>query len=445
MDCQIVQATRVARFAEKAALLRQLARPGATKRQAARMLLMSVDIDVSRRQYLHPPDGSEPVDREHPIHTVFTEGKVDPETHAIIFAAVEKQCGDTCVRVLQDWLHDCQTAMYNLGPLVPYMSTGDVGTASNLPLLYTRSALFFDDWRWRALSAARRLVDVRGIDVAETGSYKAAVASNFDPRIRVWATSNMAVSLGCRVTSERHVPCLPSGRWTRYRPPNGYSTYRATQVDASLGDDASVENKSTAFAEFQHAVRTEAKFLAKILVHSIDLSNKVFGICHGTRTGWEQQTINQELKRLLAECGDHERQINRVIGTDIAAAAAELDEDTFVMDYHTENRSWIGRADFVSSNSLDHAYAPLRAVRVWLRTLREAGALLLTHTDYSTESFAKESDVFGTSLPELVCMLNSAGPYRVVRILADPTPSAVGIHRRILVVQRASYIDSLIN
>lgn len=102
------------------------------------------------------------------------------------------------------------------------------------------------------------------------------------------------------------------------------------------------------------AEEEEVIFLAK------HLENPKFGICHGVRTGqevlWFREHTNAE-----------------VIGTEISPLAATQCEHTIAWDFHNAKPEWIGIADFIYSNSLDHSYDPERCLRSWVRCLKLRG------------------------------------------------------------------------
>lgn len=86
------------------------------------------------------------------------------------------------------------------------------------------------------------------------------------------------------------------------------------------------------------------------------------GICHGTRTGWE---IQQFKKRL--ECD--------VIGTEIAPNNTP---DTIEWDFHNIKDEWIGKFDFIYSNSFDHSNRPKYCIGQWMKCLKLKGTCYIT-------------------------------------------------------------------
>lgn len=107
-----------------------------------------------------------------------------------------------------------------------------------------------------------------------------------------------------------------------------------------------------------------------------------FGLCHGTRRGLEQQWFIENLR-----C--------EVVGTEISDTASEF-PNTIQWDFHKAKPEWIGAADFIYSNSLDHSYDPELCLNTWISCLKDDGILIIEHS--SDDSYSKESDPFGAHL-----------------------------------------------
>ncbi|MBK1636325.1 class I SAM-dependent methyltransferase [Rhodovulum adriaticum] len=120
-----------------------------------------------------------------------------------------------------------------------------------------------------------------------------------------------------------------------------------------------------------------------------------FGICHGTRSGAEQRWFAEALPGQP-----------RVIGTEISDTAKDI-PDTVQWDFHDTNPDWHERADFVYSNSWDHAFEPLRAFASWLDSLRPGGLLLLDHTEGHIARKANQLDAFGIKRGRLQRLLRA--------------------------------------
>jgi len=116
-----------------------------------------------------------------------------------------------------------------------------------------------------------------------------------------------------------------------------------------------------------------------------------FGICHGTRRGLEQQLFSQKL-----QCD--------VIGTEISDTASQF-PNTIQWDFHDDNPEWHGKADFIYSNSLDHAYDPRKALTNWMKCLSDDGVCIVEHS--SMHESSSQLDPFGADV-ELM-------PYLILR------------------------------
>lgn len=159
-----------------------------------------------------------------------------------------------------------------------------------------------------------------------------------------------------------------------------YETYRAVQTE---GNKAKLGRQ---FVKESH-VQILARFLDETL------GPVRFGLCHGTRRGAEQAWFTAHLT------GHPE-----VIGTEISDTASQF-PNTVQWDFHDVNPDWAGRADFVYSNSWDHAFDPVRAFGAWIGALRPGGLLLLDHTRDQTPETSNALDPFGASLDRLQGML----------------------------------------
>ena len=102
------------------------------------------------------------------------------------------------------------------------------------------------------------------------------------------------------------------------------------------------------------------KFLCDILQER----KPVFGICHGVRQGFEQQYFKKYLKNA------------EVIGTEIGETTAP---NTIQWDFNKENPEWLGKCDFVYSNSFDHSYDPKQTIKTWANQLKKGGLLIIEY------------------------------------------------------------------
>jgi hypothetical protein len=135
------------------------------------------------------------------------------------------------------------------------------------------------------------------------------------------------------------------------------------------------------------------RFAAGLVREFGDVTSQ-FGICHGTRRGAEQKWFRETLG------GDMS-----VIGTEISETATQF-PDTIQWDFHKVNEDWVGRADFVYSNSWDHSYDPKTAFGTWIDSLHQGGVLLLDWSAGHTPETVSVLDPFGIELVALQKMLD---------------------------------------
>ena len=87
-----------------------------------------------------------------------------------------------------------------------------------------------------------------------------------------------------------------------------------------------------------------------------------FGLCHGVRSGWENKTLGEQLG-----C--------TVIGTEIGDKFGHPDI-TIQWDMHDVKDEWIGKCDVIYTNSFDHSYDPIYALKQWASCLKETGIIV---------------------------------------------------------------------
>lgn len=105
------------------------------------------------------------------------------------------------------------------------------------------------------------------------------------------------------------------------------------------------------------------------------------GLCHGARNGFEQN--------YLRDFSGFD-----VTGTDISDTALDFDHSV-QWDFHDVNEEWVGKFDFVYSNSLDQSWQPRAALVTWLNQLNDTGILVIEHTEQHGPRGASEMDPFG--------------------------------------------------
>ncbi|WP_112309678.1 class I SAM-dependent methyltransferase [Pseudogemmobacter bohemicus] len=172
---------------------------------------------------------------------------------------------------------------------------------------------------------------------------------------------------------------------------DGYALYQYPDYD-TYREVQSQGNKAKLKAQFVR--ESHIQLLADIVLKNAPEPD--FGLCHGTRRGAEQSWFRTHLGSKA-----------RVIGTEISDTATQF-PDTLQWDFHDENPDWESRADFVYSNSWDHAFDPLKAFGAWIKSLKPGGLLLLDHTRGHSPKTADALDPFGISLEKLISMITEA-------------------------------------
>lgn len=146
----------------------------------------------------------------------------------------------------------------------------------------------------------------------------------------------------------------------------GYAAYRATQIH---WNKAKLEK-----------VWADDRTLEAI---AADLERRGLrsGVCHGARNGYEVSWFREHLG-------------GEVIGTDISETATQF-PNMVVHDFHERRDDWVGKFDFVYTNSLDQAFDPQKALAAWSDQLAPGGCIYVEHTMQHGPEGASEMDPFG--------------------------------------------------
>lgn len=178
-----------------------------------------------------------------------------------------------------------------------------------------------------------------------------------------------------------------------------YETYRMVQEEG---------NKAKLHAQF--VKKGHIFFLAEWMAEQRGDGAAIgFGLCHGVRRGREQAWFRKRLDKA------------DVIGTDISETAKDF-ENTVQWDFHDDNPAWQGRADFVYSNSWDHAYDPGKAFRAWAMCLKPGGWILIDHTRGHMPKSSNVLDPFGATREAMIRILGeSCGDLGQVSAVLDRT------------------------
>ncbi len=201
-----------------------------------------------------------------------------------------------------------------------------------------------------------------------------------------------------------------------YRKPDGtfdYEKYRKIQNDG---------NRSKIGKVF--VLEDNIKFLSDYII-SQGLA-PVFGICHGTRRGKEQEWFRKYLG-----CD--------VIGTEISDSAGDF-SNTIQWDFHDTKPEWIDAVDFIYSNAFDHSYDPDHCLNTWMSCLRPGGLCFLEHSTLHGPTGASELDPFGAELEIMPYLITTwaRGKFFVRQILEAPAKSESLQHLHFIVIQKDS-------
>ena len=123
------------------------------------------------------------------------------------------------------------------------------------------------------------------------------------------------------------------------------------------------------------------KIISNFLKENIK-SEKIKGLCHGSRNGFEQKCFINEIPNA------------EVIGTDISETANDYD-NSIVHDFHDEKKEWIENFDFVYSNSLDQSYDPKKALNTWINQIKKDRYVIIEHSDQHGVISSGKMDPFG--------------------------------------------------
>lgn len=108
-----------------------------------------------------------------------------------------------------------------------------------------------------------------------------------------------------------------------------------------------------------------------------------------------------------------------VIGTEISDTATQF-ENTIQWDFYDVKDEWIGKVDFIYSNSLDHSYDPEKALDAWMNCLTDNGVCIIEHS--SGDERSTELDPFGVQLMNMayITTLWGKGKYSIKEIFDAP-------------------------
>ena len=146
-----------------------------------------------------------------------------------------------------------------------------------------------------------------------------------------------------------------------------------------------------------HSVWADEKTLSRvvnILLNEFSSNDKINGICHGSRNGFEQNFLRDSSIKINA------------IGTDISDNATNF-PNSFQWDFHDTKKDWTNKMEFIYTNSLDQSWKPKTALKTWLSQLKPNGLLIIEHTELHGTIGTSEMDPFGvkpTVMPYVLTM-----------------------------------------
>jgi len=118
------------------------------------------------------------------------------------------------------------------------------------------------------------------------------------------------------------------------------------------------------------------------------------GVCHGVRNGFEVERF-----RNLLEAD--------IIGTEISETASRF-ANVLQWDFHDIKEGWVGKFDFIYSNSIDHSYDFRYCLNQWMRTLKKGGACFIEWSYGCTDAYfaLNSADCLSIEKEELENLLN---------------------------------------
>jgi hypothetical protein len=227
--------------------------------------------------------------------------------------------------------------------------------------------------------------------------------------------NNILNTFGYEVRSTQAKPPESVGfKLVDYRKDDGsfdYERYKQVQQEGNL---QKLENN--------WVLEGNIKFLSDYLKNTI--SPISFGICHGTRRGNEQKWFRDCL-----HC--------EVIGTEISDSASQFPH-TIQWDFHKSNPDWLGKADFIYSNSFDHSFNPEACLNTWIDSLKIGGLCILEHSNLHAPEGANELDPFGAEIEIMPYLITKWGKGRffVREILDAPEKNPNLKYLQFIVIER---------
>jgi hypothetical protein len=173
-----------------------------------------------------------------------------------------------------------------------------------------------------------------------------------------------------------------------------YAEYRKYQIEANKRKSKNVWAK-------EENIKAIAEFIKQ--------RNPEYGMCHGVRQGHEVIWFKKYLN-----C--------TIIGTEIGDIKYR---NIIQWDFNKESQLWIGKFDFIYSNSFDHAYNPQETINIWKNQLKPNGLLILEydrrqeHTGEISKGINK-TDPVSIKFKELQKLIPEWTGMKLIKILDMP-------------------------
>jgi len=163
----------------------------------------------------------------------------------------------------------------------------------------------------------------------------------------------------------------------------------------------------------QWVQRLEIERVADYVKRNLPLRRR-FALSHGVRSGREVQWFRE----LIPEV--------QTWGTELSWLAASHAAWTIHWDFNVVRPEWLGSADFVYSNSLDHAFNVSQTLELWASQIAYDGAVLIhwSREHESSETGEKAVDLHRLNASDLAAAIRTAGLRIVTKIHLSGTQAA---------------------
>lgn len=151
---------------------------------------------------------------------------------------------------------------------------------------------------------------------------------------------------------------------------NNYDKYVKTQRQHVTNHCNNLRKRKTKPDDYDNIGWVKKKYLDRIyeeIRNRLDLDKIDAVICHAVRCGYES-------KYFMDKFG-----VDKVYSTDLSSEAFMFDRKHFyVQDFDVLSEEWVGKFDFLYSNSIDHSRQPAVTLINWGRQLKDTGLMAVT-------------------------------------------------------------------